>query len=96
MGSVDVSNTSSKPLLPASLELPVGAATAIFHLPRLTPGQVHEDLFSIPTQRRDVIVVGPVMLVVYFFLLKLFRVSELRDLLRPLLGRLPSERRVLA
>jgi putative peptidoglycan lipid II flippase len=35
-----------------------------------------------------VIVVGPVMLVVYFFLLKLFRVSELRDLLRPLLGRL--------
>ena len=35
-----------------------------------------------------VIVVGPVMLVVYFFLLKLFRVAELRDLLRPLLGRL--------
>jgi len=35
-----------------------------------------------------VIVVGPVMLVVYFFLLKLFRVSELRDLLRPLMGRL--------
>ncbi|WP_258804080.1 murein biosynthesis integral membrane protein MurJ [Pseudarthrobacter sp. NS4] len=34
-----------------------------------------------------VIVVGPVMLVVYFFLLKLFRVAELRDLLRPLLGR---------
>jgi putative peptidoglycan lipid II flippase len=32
-------------------------------------------------------VVGPVMLVVYFFLLKLFRVAELRDLLRPLLGR---------
>jgi putative peptidoglycan lipid II flippase len=35
-----------------------------------------------------VIVVGPIMLVAYFFLLKLFRVSELRDLLRPLLGRL--------
>ena len=35
-----------------------------------------------------VIVVGPVMLVAYLFLLKLFRVSELRDLLRPLLGRL--------
>jgi putative peptidoglycan lipid II flippase len=34
------------------------------------------------------VVVGPVMLVVYFFLLKLFRVAELRDLLRPLLGRL--------
>jgi putative peptidoglycan lipid II flippase len=35
-----------------------------------------------------VVVVGPVMLVAYFFLLKLFRVTELRDLLRPLLGRL--------
>jgi putative peptidoglycan lipid II flippase len=35
-----------------------------------------------------VVVVGPVMLVVYFFLLRLFRVSELRDLLRPLMGRL--------
>ncbi|MCQ6270197.1 murein biosynthesis integral membrane protein MurJ [Pseudarthrobacter sp. R1] len=35
-----------------------------------------------------VIVVGPIMLVAYFVLLKLFRVSELRDLLRPLLGRL--------
>ncbi|MEE2570057.1 murein biosynthesis integral membrane protein MurJ [Pseudarthrobacter sp. J64] len=33
-------------------------------------------------------VAGPVMLVAYLFLLKLFRVSELRDLLRPLLGRL--------
>jgi putative peptidoglycan lipid II flippase len=35
-----------------------------------------------------VIVVGPVMLLAYLFLLKIFHVSELRDLLRPLLGRL--------
>ena len=34
-----------------------------------------------------VVVVGPVMLAVYFVLLRLFRVSELRDMLRPLLGR---------
>ncbi|KRF05028.1 hypothetical protein ASH00_11290 [Arthrobacter sp. Soil782] len=60
VGSVAVSNTSAKALLPASLELPVGAATAIFHLPRLKPNQQHEDLFTIPTQRRAVIVVGPV------------------------------------
>ncbi|MHA7222457.1 murein biosynthesis integral membrane protein MurJ [Arthrobacter sp. RHLT1-20] len=33
-------------------------------------------------------VVGPVMLAVYLLLLKLFRVTELRDLLQPLLGRL--------
>ena len=34
------------------------------------------------------IVVGPIMLVVYVLLLKIFHVAELRDLLRPLLGRL--------
>ncbi|MFJ5955628.1 DUF58 domain-containing protein [Paenarthrobacter sp. NPDC092416] len=60
VGSIAVSNTSARPLLPAALELPVGSATAIFHLPRMKPGQVHEDLFTIPTARRAVIVVGPV------------------------------------
>ncbi|NUU33279.1 DUF58 domain-containing protein [Arthrobacter sp. C9C5] len=60
VGSIAVSNTSARPLLPATLELPVGAATAVFHLPRMKPGQVHEDLFTIPTARRAVIVVGPV------------------------------------
>lgn len=60
VGSIAVSNTSLRPLLPASVELPVGAATAIFHLPRMKPGQIHEDLFTIPTTRRAVIVVGPV------------------------------------
>jgi len=35
-----------------------------------------------------IVVVGPVMLAVYFLLLKLFRVTELQDLLQPLLGRL--------
>ncbi len=60
VGSIAVSNTSARPLLPADLELPVGAATAVFHLPRMKPRQVHEDLFTIPTARRAVIVVGPV------------------------------------
>lgn len=60
VGSIAVSNTSARPLLPAALELPVGAATAVFRLPRMKPGQVHEDLFTIPTARRAVIVVGPV------------------------------------
>ncbi|WP_394942354.1 DUF58 domain-containing protein [Psychromicrobium sp. YIM B11713] len=60
VGSVAVSNTSTRPLLPASLELPVGGNTAVFHLPRMKPQQVHEDLFTIPTVRRAVIVVGPV------------------------------------
>ncbi|UKA66858.1 murein biosynthesis integral membrane protein MurJ [Arthrobacter sp. FW306-05-C] len=35
-----------------------------------------------------VAIAGPVMLAVYFLLLRLFRVSELSDMLRPLLGRL--------
>ena len=59
VGSIAVSNTSARPLLPAALELPVGSATAVFHLPRMKPQQVHEDLFTIPTARRA-IVVGPV------------------------------------
>ena len=35
VGSIAVSNTSARPLLPAALELPVGHATAVFHLPRM-------------------------------------------------------------
>ena len=35
-----------------------------------------------------IVVVGPVMLAAYFLLLKIFRVTELQDLLQPLLGRL--------
>ena len=33
-----------------------------------------------------IVVVGPVMLAVYFLMLKIFRVTELQDLLQPLLG----------
>jgi putative peptidoglycan lipid II flippase len=39
-----------------------------------------------------IVVVGPVMLAAYFLLLKLFRVTELEDLLQPLLGRLRRRR----
>ncbi|MET3205739.1 MULTISPECIES: murein biosynthesis integral membrane protein MurJ [unclassified Arthrobacter] len=41
-----------------------------------------------PAALVTVIVVGPIMLVVYLFLLKIFHVAELGDLIRPLLGRL--------
>jgi putative peptidoglycan lipid II flippase len=43
---------------------------------------------SRPAALVTIVVVGPIMLTVYLLLLKLFRVTELRDLLRPLLGRL--------
>ncbi|TFD46340.1 DUF58 domain-containing protein [Cryobacterium frigoriphilum] len=60
VGSVTVTNPSARPMLPARIELPVGAGLAAFQLPRLAPGAEHEDLFTIPTQRRTVLSVGPV------------------------------------
>ncbi|MDR6504878.1 DUF58 domain-containing protein [Arthrobacter oryzae] len=60
VGSITVSNTSARPLLPAAIELPVGAGTASFAVPRLKPEDIHEDLFTIPTAVRSVIQVGPV------------------------------------
>nr|WP_210417101.1 DUF58 domain-containing protein [Citricoccus sp. SGAir0253] len=60
VGEIAVTNTADRALLPAAMELPVGRATAVFPLPRMRPGTVHEDLFTIPTHRRAVIVVGPV------------------------------------
>ena len=61
VGRIDVANASPRPLLPARIELPVGAGLAAFRLPRLTPQASHEELFTIPTSRRGVIVVGPVL-----------------------------------
>lgn len=42
------------------VELPVGPATAAFAVPRLAPGAEHDELFTIPTQRRAVLTLGPV------------------------------------
>ncbi|MCC3280225.1 DUF58 domain-containing protein [Arthrobacter sp. zg-Y40] len=60
VGSLSITSTAARALLPVTFELPVGNATAAFDLPRMRPGQTHEELFSIPTRRRAVIVVGPV------------------------------------
>nr|WP_229660091.1 DUF58 domain-containing protein [Tersicoccus solisilvae] len=60
VGAVGVASAAARPLRPASLELPVGAATAAFSLPRLAPGERYEDVFTIPTTRRTVLTVGPV------------------------------------
>ena len=60
VGRVEVRNASTRALLPAEIELPVGAGLAAFPLPRLAPGAVHDDLFAVPTERRCVMVVGPV------------------------------------
>ncbi|MGV8967377.1 MAG: DUF58 domain-containing protein [Cellulomonas sp.] len=60
VGRLEVRNVSDRSLLAAEIELPVGAGLAAFPLPRLAPGEVHEDLFAVPTRRRGVIVLGPV------------------------------------
>ncbi|MFC8731941.1 DUF58 domain-containing protein [Luteimicrobium sp. NPDC057192] len=60
VGRIQVTNPTSRPLLPAVMELPVGAGLASFPVPRLRGGAVHEDVFAVPTRRRAVIPVGPV------------------------------------
>lgn len=60
VGRVEVTSTATRHQLPAVVELPVGAGVAAFPLPRLAPGESHEDLFVVPTRRRAVVVVGPV------------------------------------
>jgi uncharacterized protein (DUF58 family) len=82
VGSIAVTNSSARPVLPATLELPVGQATALFHLPRMAAGAVHEDLFTIPTTRRAVITVGPVRSV---------RADPLHLLRRPVLWTEPTD-----
>ncbi len=59
-GRVTVTSTARGRLLPARIELPVGAGLTDFPLPSLRAGQSHDDLFAIPTARRSVIRVGPV------------------------------------
>ena len=55
-----VSNTGTRAVLPARMEVPVGRNVAGFPLPRLAAGAEHDELLRIPTSRRSVIVVGPV------------------------------------
>jgi uncharacterized protein (DUF58 family) len=55
-----VTNSGSRPLLPARMEVPVGRSVAAFPLPRLDAGAEHEELLAIPTRRRAVIMLGPV------------------------------------
>lgn len=58
-GQVTVRNTASRRSLPSRVELPVGAAQAVFDVTSLAPGDSVEELFVVPTERRGVIPVGP-------------------------------------
>ena len=60
LGQIEIESMSARQLMPTSIEVPVGRALAIFDLPRMARGDVHEDIFVIPTERRGVLSVGPV------------------------------------
>lgn len=62
-GSLVVTNTSSQRILPLTIQLPVGPTTADFDLPSLHGKQRHEELFAIPTNKRAVLDLGPVLAV---------------------------------
>ncbi len=60
LGAITVANAGRRPLRPVEVTLPVGKGVATFEVPRLGVGASHEDLFKIPTQRRAVLMVGPI------------------------------------
>ncbi|MGO3249650.1 MAG: DUF58 domain-containing protein [Agrococcus casei] len=60
LGRIEIHSSHTRTLAPASIEVPVGTAVATFDLPRMEPGDMHEDIFAIPTRRRAVLQVGPV------------------------------------
>lgn len=60
-GEIEVTNRAKTPLLPVVLELPVGGGGVAFDLPTLLPGSTHSEIFVVPTDRRGVIDVGPVI-----------------------------------
>ncbi len=60
-GAIFVSNGSRRRSLPVTVELPVGRASAAFHIPSMRVGDEREELFAIPTHRRAIIPVGPVL-----------------------------------
>ncbi|QCW51694.1 DUF58 domain-containing protein [Nocardioides dongxiaopingii] len=58
-GGVDVTNASGRRMLPTLLELPVGAAVHRYGVPALAAGATSQESFTIRTERRGVIEVGP-------------------------------------
>ncbi|WGL53223.1 DUF58 domain-containing protein [Nocardioides sp. BP30] len=57
--SLGVTNRAQRRTRSLLLDLPVGASTQRYDLPGLAPGAHHEETFTIRTQRRGVIPVGP-------------------------------------
>ena len=60
VGRLVIENSAGRTTPANRVELPVGSARAEFRVPRLGPSQQHDELFTIPTQRRAVLTLGPV------------------------------------
>ncbi len=58
---VRVTNLARTPALPIGLEFPVGTAVGRFTLPPLASSACHDEVVIIPTQKRGVIELGPVV-----------------------------------
>ena len=59
VGSVTVTNLASGRMLPTMLDLPVGESLFRYGLPALAPEASHDETFTIRTDHRGVIPVGP-------------------------------------
>lgn len=59
VGALEVVNPAGRAMSALRVELQVGSNVAEFAVPRLGAGERHEDLFTIPTERRAVLQVGP-------------------------------------
>ncbi|OYO17059.1 DUF58 domain-containing protein [Enemella evansiae] len=58
-GRLLVGNTSSGRILPSRIDLPVGPRTASLGVPSLAGRATHTEVFTLPTERRARLVVGP-------------------------------------
>lgn len=63
IGALTLANRSARAILPSRVVLPVGTGRGDFSIQRLAAGEETEELFTIPTQRRGVVQVGPVSIV---------------------------------
>lgn len=59
LGRLVITNAGTRSVLAARMELPVGTGRADFAIPGMKPGEEHDELFAVPTNRRAIIVTGP-------------------------------------
>ena len=59
-GEIAVSNPVKRRLSGVRVEVPIGEGLAVCDVPSIAPGERHHDRFTVPTNRRGVILIGPV------------------------------------